>query len=54
MDGKELLGDTHFYNRAYVIGSNGVIVHQQVKSVPIQSFREMQSVPPIDLSETAR
>jgi apolipoprotein N-acyltransferase len=38
--GKEPLGDTNFYNTAYVIDTNGVIVHWQVKSVPIQFFRD--------------
>jgi apolipoprotein N-acyltransferase len=38
--GKEPLGDTNFYNTAYVIGTNGAIVHQQVKSVPIQFFKD--------------
>jgi apolipoprotein N-acyltransferase len=38
--GKEPLGDTNFYNMAYVIGTNGTIVHQQVKSVPIQFFKD--------------
>jgi apolipoprotein N-acyltransferase len=38
--GKEPLGETNFYNTAYVIGTNGTIVHQQVKSVPIQFFKD--------------
>jgi apolipoprotein N-acyltransferase len=38
--GKEPLGDTNFYNTAYVIGTNGAIVYQQVKSVPIQFFKD--------------
>ena len=38
--GKEPLGETNFYNMAYVIGTNGAIVHQQVKSVPIQFFQD--------------
>lgn len=38
--GKEPLGGTNFYNMAYVIGTNGNIVHQQVKSVPIQFFKD--------------
>jgi apolipoprotein N-acyltransferase len=38
--GKEPLGETNFYNMAYVIGTNGAIVHQQVKSVPIQFFKD--------------
>jgi len=31
---------SNFYNMAYVIGTNGSIVHQQVKSVPIQFFKD--------------
>jgi apolipoprotein N-acyltransferase len=38
--GKEPLGDTNFYNTAYVVGTNGAIVHRQVKSVPIQFFKD--------------
>ena len=38
--GKEPLGETNFYNTAYVIGTNGAIVHKQVKSVPIQFFKD--------------
>jgi apolipoprotein N-acyltransferase len=38
--GKEPLGETNFYNTAYVVGTNGTIVHQQVKSVPIQFFKD--------------
>ncbi len=38
--GKEPLGDTNFYDMAYVVGTNGSIVHQQVKSVPIQFFKD--------------
>jgi len=38
--GKEPLGDTNFYNMAYVVGTNGSIVHQQVKSMPIQFFKD--------------
>jgi hypothetical protein len=38
--GKEPLGDTNFYNMAYVIGTNVAIVHQQAKSVPIQFFQD--------------
>lgn len=38
--GVEPLGETNSYNMAYVIGTNGAIVHQQVKSVPIQFFKD--------------
>ena len=38
--GKEPLGDTNYYNTAYVIGTNGNIVFQQAKSVPIQFFKD--------------
>jgi len=43
--GKEPLGRTNFYNMAYVIGTNGVIVHQQAKSVPIQFFQDGRPAP---------
>ncbi len=38
--GREPLGDTNYFNTAYVIGTNGTIVFQQVKSVPIQFFKD--------------
>lgn len=38
--GKEPLGSTNFHNMAYVIGTNGAVVHQQAKSVPIQFFQD--------------
>ena len=38
--GKEPVGENNFYNTAYVIGTNGAIVHQQVKSVPVQLFKD--------------
>jgi apolipoprotein N-acyltransferase len=38
--GKEPLGATNFYNTAFVIGTNGDVVFQQVKSVPIQFFQD--------------
>ena len=38
--GKEPLGETNFYNTAYVVGTNGSIVFQHVKSVPIQFFKD--------------
>ena len=38
--GKEPLGVTNYYNTAYVIGTNGNIVFQQAKSVPIQFFKD--------------
>jgi hypothetical protein len=38
--GKKPLGTTNFYNTAFVIGTNGEIVFQQVKSVPIQFFHD--------------
>jgi apolipoprotein N-acyltransferase len=37
--GKEDLG-TNFYDMAYVIGPDGEVVHRQVKSVPIQFFKD--------------
>lgn len=38
--GKEPLGETNFYDMAYVVGTNGHIVFQQGKSVPIQFFKD--------------
>jgi len=38
--GKDPVGTNHFYNTAFVIGTNGDIVFQQVKSVPIQFFHD--------------
>ena len=38
--GEELLGTTNFYDTAFVIGTNGEVVFKQVKSVPIQFFKD--------------
>lgn len=38
--GKEPLGETNFYDMAYVVGTNGDIVFKQCKSVPIQFFKD--------------
>jgi apolipoprotein N-acyltransferase len=38
--GREPVGDTNYYNTAYVIGPDGNIVHRQAKSVPIQFFKD--------------
>jgi apolipoprotein N-acyltransferase len=38
--GKQLLGNTNYYNTAFVISTNGEIVFKQVKSVPIQFFKD--------------
>jgi len=38
--GEEPAGATNYYNTAYVVGTNGVIVFQQGKCVPIQFFRD--------------
>jgi apolipoprotein N-acyltransferase len=38
--GKEPLGTTNFYNTAFVVGPDGDIIHRQVKSVPIQFFKD--------------
>ena len=38
--GMEPLSNTNYYNTAYVIGTNGNIVFQQGKSVPIQFFKD--------------
>lgn len=38
--GKQPLGDTNYYNTAFVISTNGEVVFQQVKRVPIQFFKD--------------
>jgi len=38
--GKQPLGDTNYYNTAFVISTNGEVVFKQVKSVPIQFFKD--------------
>ncbi len=38
--GKELLGETNFFDTAFVIDPKGKIVFRQVKSVPIQFFKD--------------
>ena len=38
--GKAPAGTDNYYNTAFVIGTNGDIVFQQAKSVPIQFFRD--------------
>ena len=38
--GKDPLGTTNYLNTAFVVGTNGDIVFQQAKSVPIQFFRD--------------
>lgn len=38
--GKIELGETNFYNTAFVVDTNGTVVFQQVKSVPIQFFKD--------------
>ena len=38
--GEVLLGTTNFYDTAFVVGTNGEIVFQQVKCVPIQFFKD--------------
>jgi len=38
--GKQPLGDTNYYNTAFVISTNGEVVFRQVKSVPIQFFKD--------------
>lgn len=43
--GKEPLGDKNFYNTAYVVGTNGDVVFQQAKSVPIQFFKDGRPAP---------
>jgi len=38
--GEELLGATNFYDTAFVVGTNGEVVFQQAKCVPIQFFKD--------------
>jgi apolipoprotein N-acyltransferase len=38
--GKQPLGDINYYNTAFVISTNGEVVFKQVKSVPIQFFKD--------------
>lgn len=38
--GKQPLGDTNYYNTAFVISTNGEVVFKQVKRVPIQFFKD--------------
>lgn len=38
--GKDAISATEFYNTAFVIGPSGEVVFQQVKSVPIQFFKD--------------
>ena len=38
--GKQPLGSTNYYNTAFVISTNGEVVFRQVKSVPIQFFKD--------------
>ncbi len=38
--GKQPLGSTNYYNTAFVISTNGDVVFKQVKSVPIQFFKD--------------
>lgn len=38
--GKQPLGETNYYNTAFVISTNGEVVFKQVKSVPIQFFKD--------------
>jgi apolipoprotein N-acyltransferase len=38
--GKDFIADTEFFNTAFVVGPDGEIVFRQVKSVPIQFFKD--------------
>src|SRR5208337_5374422 len=38
--GKDLVGTNNYYNTAFVVGTNGEIVFQQAKCVPIQFFKD--------------
>ena len=43
--GKQPLGTTNYFNTAFVIGTNGTVVFQQAKSVPIQFFKDGKPAP---------
>lgn len=43
--GKEPLADGRFHNTAYVVDTNGVVVFQRVKAVPIQFFKDGEPAP---------
>ena len=43
--GKEEVTNEDYYNTAYVVGTNGNIVFQQAKSVPIQFFKDGRPAP---------
>jgi hypothetical protein len=38
--GEDLLGTTNFYDTAFVVSTNGDVIFKQVKSVPIQFFKD--------------
>jgi apolipoprotein N-acyltransferase len=43
--GKEFISDTEFYNTAFVVDPNAEVVFRQVKSVPIQFFKDGRPAP---------
>lgn len=47
--GEDPVGTNNYYNTAFVIGTNGDIVFKQVKSVPIQFFRDGLPAPKQEL-----
>jgi len=50
--GKQPLGNTNYYNTAFVISTNGEVVFKQVKSVPIQFFKDGLPAPEQKLWES--
>jgi apolipoprotein N-acyltransferase len=38
--GKDEYGEDKYFNTAFVIGTNGTVVHRQAKSVPVQFFKD--------------
>lgn len=47
--GKEFVTNDIYYNTAFVVGTNGEVVFKQVKSVPIQFFRDGLPAPKQEL-----
>ena len=50
--GKDFIADTEFFNTAFVVGPDGEIVFRQVKSVPIQFFKDGRPAPEQKLWES--
>jgi apolipoprotein N-acyltransferase len=43
--GKEPLGETNYFNTAFVVSTNGEVVFRQAKSVPLQFFADGRPAP---------